>query len=56
MKHIDIWYHFICEAVEDLKVEVNYVPTEENIANIFAKPLTKSKFGAFARMLGLAAR
>ena len=56
MKHIDIRYHFIREAVKDSKVKVNYVPTEENIADIFNKPLTKSKFGAFTRMVGLAAR
>ena len=54
MKHIDIRYHFICEVVEDSKVEVNYVPTEENISDIFTKPFAKSKLGAFTRMLGLA--
>ena len=55
-KHIDIWYHFIREVVEDSKIEVNYNPTEENVSDIFTKPLAKSKFGAFVRMLGLAAR
>ena len=44
MKHIDIQYHFICEAVEDSKVEMNYVPIEENVGDIFIKPLTKLKF------------
>ena len=56
MKHIDIWYHFICKVVKDSKVKVNYVPTEENISDIFTKPLAKSKFSAFVRMLGLAVR
>ena len=56
MKHINIQYHFICQAVDDSKVKVNYVPIEENVADIFTKPLTKSKFGTFTRMLGLAVR
>ena len=55
-KHIDIRYHFIHEVVKDSKVEVNYILTEENIGDIFTKPLAKLKFAAFARMLGLAVR
>lgn len=39
-KHIDIRYHFICEAVEDNKIELQYIPTNENIADLFTKPLT----------------
>ena len=55
-KHIDIRYHFVREAIEDAKIEVNYVPSEENVSDIFTKPLAKSKFAAFTRMLGLAAK
>ena len=43
-KHIDVRYHFIREAVEDGKVSVVYVPTDENPADIFTKPLAKAKF------------
>ena len=52
-KHIDIRYHFIREAVEDAKINVKYVPTEENPADIFTKPLAKVKFQRFVRLLGL---
>ena len=52
-KHINIWYHFICEAVEDEKILVNYIPTDDNPANIFMKPLAKAKFRCFVEMLGL---
>ena len=24
-KHIDLWYHFICEAVDDVKIKVEYI-------------------------------
>jgi hypothetical protein len=52
-KHIDIRYHFIREAVGDGKISVKYIPTDENPADIFTKPLAKAKFHRFAEMLGL---
>ena len=52
-KHINVWYHFICEAVEDEKLSVQYVPTDENPANIFMKLLAKVKFCQFAELLRL---
>ena len=52
-KHIDMCYHFICKAVEDGKVAVQYIPTRDNISNIFTKPLTKAKFQELAELLGL---
>ena len=30
MKHIDIQYHFVCEAVNDGKILVVYIPTNDN--------------------------
>jgi hypothetical protein len=53
MKHIDLRYHFIREAVEDGKVEMKYIPTGENISDIFTKALAKPKFTQFVGMLGL---
>ena len=52
-KHIDIHYHFICEAVEDGKIQVEYIPTDDNVADIFTKPLAKMKFHHFVELLGL---
>jgi hypothetical protein len=52
-KHIDIRYHFIHEAVENRQVELTYVPTAENIADIFTKPLAVQKFNYFREKLGL---
>jgi hypothetical protein len=52
-KHINIRYHFICEAVENGKIKMQYIPTDDNIVDIFSKPLTKAKFERFTAMLGL---
>ena len=52
-KHIDLQYYFICEAVDDAKIKVGYVPTKDNIADIFTKSLAKPKFTRFVAMLGL---
>ena len=52
-KHIDIRYHFIREAVGDGKISVKYIPTDENPADIFIRPLAKAKFHHFVEMLGL---
>ena len=52
-KHIDIRYHFIREAVENGNINMQYIPTNNNIADIFTKPLAKAKFERFTAMLGL---
>ena len=50
MKHIDLRYHFIREAVEDGKISI---PTSDNITDIFTKPLVKPKFKELVELLGL---
>jgi hypothetical protein len=52
-KHIDIRYHFICEAVESGQIHVQYIPTGDNIADIFTKPLARFKLKKFVYLLGL---
>ena len=53
-KHIDLCYHFIRETVGQGKIKMEYIPTSENIADIFMKALAKPKFIEFVGMLGLA--
>ena len=53
MKHINVRYHFICEALENKLLGIKYVPTDENIADIFTKPLYRPLFEKFRGMLGL---
>ena len=40
-KHIDICYHFIHECVADSKVLVKYIPSEDNVSDVFIKALLK---------------
>ena len=51
-KHIDLRHHFIREAVEE-KIKVTYIPTEENVADIFMKALARPKYEGFIERLGL---
>ena len=34
-KHIDLRYHFIWECIEDGKVTMDYIPSNENMSDIF---------------------
>ena len=52
-KHIDIQYHYQREKIEDGTVELQYVPTENQIADGLTKALAKDKFMAFRKALGL---
>ena len=42
--------------MEDQKITITYIPTEENIADIFTKALAKPKFEMFVERLGLRGR
>jgi len=44
-KHIDIKYHYIQQLIEKQLIEVNYIPTENNPADILTKCLTGRIFG-----------
>lgn len=46
-KHIDVRFHFINEKVSEGLIKVNYCETNEQIADIFTKPLCKNKFAKF---------
>ena len=51
-KHIDIRYHYIRLEVENKNVELIYVPSEDNVADIFTKPLTKKNLLKFSVIRG----
>jgi hypothetical protein len=40
-KHIDTRYHFIRECVENGKIVINYVRTEEQLKDVLTKPLSR---------------
>jgi kynurenine formamidase len=46
-KHIDIKYHFIRSELELGTINVKYVASEDNLADIFTKPVGKTKLDKF---------
>ena len=50
-KHIDVHYHFVREKVDEDKVTISYIPSEENIADIFTKSLDKTQLMNFCSQL-----
>jgi len=52
-KHIDVRHHHIWEQLDKKKVELFYVPREDNPADILTKPLFAIKIVKFREALGL---
>ena len=52
-KHIDTRYHFIRECVEEKKVEIGFIRTEDQLADIFAKALGRMKFQEMRDRIGI---
>ena len=52
-KHIEIKYHFIRDKVQKGAIQLQYIPTDEQLADIFTKPLEKGKFVPFRDKLGV---
>ena len=52
-KHIEIRYHFIRDLVERKVVVLEYIPTDRQNANIFTKPLDRSKFESLRQVIGV---
>ena len=43
-KHINIWYHHIRDCVQQKIMLLQYIPTEDQDADILTKALSRSKF------------
>ncbi|GJX16986.1 hypothetical protein Tco_0217818 [Tanacetum coccineum] len=52
-KHIDVRHHFIKEQVENGIVELYFVRTEYQLADIFTKPLPRERFNFLIEKLGI---
>jgi hypothetical protein len=52
-KYIEIKYHYIRDMVQMKAVHVQYLSTHEQVADVFTKPFSKSKFEYFRERLGL---
>ena len=52
-KHIEIKYHYIRDMVQRGVMKLQYVVTDEHIANVLTKPLARVKFEYFREKLGV---
>ena len=53
LKHVNTCYHFICEYVEEGRVNIIYVTIDKMIADTLTKPLGTMKFESFRSQLGI---
>jgi len=52
-KHIDIRFHYLRDCIANKKVEVKYVKTQDQVADIFIKPLKYDVFIKIRDVLGV---
>ncbi|GJR06136.1 retrovirus-related pol polyprotein from transposon TNT 1-94 [Tanacetum coccineum] len=52
-KHIDIRYHFIRDHILKRDIELHFIPTEYQLADIFTKPLDEPTFTRLKAELGM---
>ena len=52
-KHIDVRHSWINEKLENKMIDLCYVSTKENVADMFTKPLPKTQFEYLRKKLGL---
>jgi hypothetical protein len=52
-KHIEIRYHFICDKAQRGALKLQYISTDEQVADVLTKPLSHVKFEHFRDKLGI---
>ena len=52
-KHIEIKYHYIRDMVQRGAVKLQYVATDDRIADVLTKPWARVKFEYFREKLGV---
>jgi hypothetical protein len=52
-KHIEVRYHFLRDNIAKGKITLIYVPTHDQLADIFTKPLDQATFTCLRGKLGV---
>jgi len=52
-KHIEIRHHFIRDHIQKGDIEIIFVKTENQLANLFTKPLARDRFNKLRTELGI---
>jgi uncharacterized protein YlbG (UPF0298 family) len=53
MKHVELHAHYLRQLVQENVVNLVYCRTDDQVVDIFMKPLSKAKFVKLWAMLGL---
>jgi transposase InsO family protein len=53
MKHLDVRYNFIREVIQGGRIQILYVPTNEQLADVMTKGLPSPQFKRMCQQLGL---
>lgn len=52
-KHIGVRHHFIRDQVEDHTISLQYIPTDDQVADVLTKALVYAKHSKFRTAMGL---
>ena len=52
-KHIPIKFHYLREQVANKNIKLEHVSTQEQVADVFTKPLSKDVFEYLRKILGV---
>jgi hypothetical protein len=52
-KHIETCYHYICDMVQRGALKLQYISTDEQVADVLTKPISRVKFEHFRDKLGI---
>ena len=52
-KHMDVRFHWLREAIGSGALSMEYVPTQDNAADMFTKPLDATKFKRCRELIGM---
>jgi hypothetical protein len=55
-KHVLVRYHYIRQQVAEGKIEVKYISTNDQLADIFTKALPSPKFISMRKRIGVGKR
>ncbi len=50
-KHIDIRYHFVRSEIQKGFLHLQYIPSKENLADIFTKPISGPRMKTFVPII-----
>ena len=42
-KHVDVKYHYVRVEIQHIVLELAYIPTDNNVADVFTKPVTRAR-------------